>query len=148
MGRPSKLTPEMTKKIVAKMRDGLAGEVAAQAHGVGKSTFWQWLRFGRRGDAAYVEFAKAITRARAAGEYKLVQAIVAGAAEDWRAAAFILERRYPKRWNKPKEAPVSIVVPEAKKPDETLLSEAVDLFKKLPPELRKQIVETADKEMH
>lgn len=65
-GRPTKLTPEVQSQIVALIRGGAFGHVAARAVGVSKSTYFDWLR---RGEAAkggkYVDFRDAVDKARA-----------------------------------------------------------------------------------
>ena len=48
MGRPSLLTPERHKAIVAAIRAGAYDWVAAQANGVNPATFILWMRRGER----------------------------------------------------------------------------------------------------
>lgn len=48
MGRPSLLTPETHRSIVAAIRAGAYDWIAAQANGVDKNTFMAWMRRGER----------------------------------------------------------------------------------------------------
>ena len=49
-------------------------------------------------DSLFALFADELTRATAKGEATLVEAIRAHRYTDWRAAAWLLERRHPERW--------------------------------------------------
>ncbi len=94
-GRPSKLTPELTKRIVTGIRAGAYPEVAARAAGIHPSTYYAWMADER---SQFAEFQEEIERARAADEQRSV-AVVA-ASDDWRAHAWKLERQHPDRWGK------------------------------------------------
>jgi len=50
--------------------------------------------------AGFAEFAEALTRARARAEMREVLLIVQHAKSDWRAAAWMLERRRPERYGR------------------------------------------------
>jgi hypothetical protein len=106
-GRPTKCTPELTNAIAADITLGLPGEVAAVAHGVGRSTFYNWLKWGRRREPGFIEFRDAIQKARAEAEHHYVGIIREAAVKSWQAAAWWLERRSPKRWGRwgPSPAP-------------------------------------------
>ncbi len=65
-GRPTKLTPEVHRQVVAYFRAGSFEWVAAEAAGVSKSTFHRWLQRGAtetRG--AYHAFAEEVRQAKA-----------------------------------------------------------------------------------
>jgi len=63
-GRKPKLTPETQTTIVAYIRSGAFDWVAAEAAGVGASTFRRWMKAGEGGDAAYIGFYEAVREAR------------------------------------------------------------------------------------
>ena len=66
MGRPSLLTPERHKAIVAAIRAGAYDWVAAQANGVDRNTFMAWMRRGERERTGrYLSFRNDVLTARA-----------------------------------------------------------------------------------
>lgn len=124
-GRPSKLTPEVTDKILAALRAGNYLEVAADYAGVGKTTVYRWLDEGAADNAPAQlrAFFDAVTRARAETEVRVlsqVMRVIAGgnmvrrttrtlrdgtqevdeqyAPGDGKVALEFLSRAYPSRW--------------------------------------------------
>jgi hypothetical protein len=65
------LTPEVQQKIVAFVRAGSYDWVAAEANGIDRYTFWEWIRRGEGEDRdrpqteAYAQFAQEVREARA-----------------------------------------------------------------------------------
>lgn len=101
MGRPTKLTPEVQKKIVDAIRAGNYKEVAARYAGIGETTFYEWLKKGGQcKNGVYTEFQKAVKNAEAEAEVRDVALIEMAAKENWTAAAWRLERRHPDRWGR------------------------------------------------
>lgn len=101
MARPLKLTPELQEKIVTAVREGNYAQVAAQAAGIGETTFYRWMQTGERASSGiYREFREAIKAAEAEGEMTAVVAVRSGFGDDWKAAMTYLERRHPERWRK------------------------------------------------
>jgi hypothetical protein len=68
------------------------------AHGISPTTYFSWLERGRNGESPYLEFLNAVTRAERQGQVNLVRLIHSHAVRDWRAAAFLPERRPKKDW--------------------------------------------------
>jgi transposase len=98
MGRP-KLEPIITQRIVDLIRAGNFLEVAATASGIHKSTLHRWLRHGRKQvRGRYRKFLTAVEKAQAESESRDVALIAKAASEDWRAAAWRLERKVPRRY--------------------------------------------------
>jgi transposase-like protein len=65
-GRPLKLTPEVQQKIVAYIRQGAFPWVAAQAAGIGKSTYHRWMLEGAKAKRGlFHDFWAAVEQARA-----------------------------------------------------------------------------------
>lgn len=101
VGRPSKLTPENVRKILAARKLGLTAWRACALVGVGKSTYHQWLeraeadrQAGKRTE--YVEFADALEHALNEGVTTWLARVEQAAAEgDWRAAKFKLAVTLP-----------------------------------------------------
>jgi hypothetical protein len=105
VGRPSSLTPEIQKTIVAAIRAGSYNEAACRAVGISETSFYRWMEVGEadreRGvESAYADFWEAVTRASAQAEVHAVGLIRQAMPDDWRAAAHYLERRFPRRWGR------------------------------------------------
>ena len=101
-GRPTKLTPERQAKIVDAIRAGVPPETAAAFAGIDESTFYRWLARGRgpEAESLYAEFAAQVREAMAEWETRDILLIGEAARTDWRAAAWRLERRLPKRYGR------------------------------------------------
>ena len=98
MPRP-RLDPAITQRVVDLIRAGNYIDVAAAASGIHRTTLHRWMRLGRaqtRGH--YRKFLIAVERALAESESRDVTLIAKAAVEDWRAAAWRLERRSPKKY--------------------------------------------------
>ncbi len=66
MGRPTLLTPEKQRSIVAAVRAGAFDWVAAEANGVDRETFKLWMRIGTRTKKEpYLSFVREVRSARA-----------------------------------------------------------------------------------
>lgn len=103
MGKQSALEdPEVRAKLVAAVEDGHYVTDACALAKVSRHTLYKWLV---RGEAepgtVYAELADQIQQANAAAKEQLL-ACVRGAAGkgNWLAAAWILERRWPKDWGR------------------------------------------------
>ncbi len=97
-GRPTSLTPEVSAKICKLLRAGNFRETACAAAGVDARSLRNWLKRGAAGEEPFRKFSEDLDEAEAAAEGTLVVKIQKGALEDWRAAAWLLERRGSKRW--------------------------------------------------
>lgn len=100
-GRKTKLTPETQQRICKALRAGTYRKTAAATAGIGEKTFYTWLARGETENAgAYHYFVEAVQLAEAEGEAHLLATIHAASKLDWRAASWILERKYPDRWGR------------------------------------------------
>ena len=102
-GRPSKLSPERIQAICKAVGVGCSLAGAAAAAEVDYSTIAKWSVQGEKDvrdgkDTLFSAFFAGIARARDAAEVRLLSVIVAQAPQDWRAAAWILERRMPEKY--------------------------------------------------
>ena len=104
-----KLTPKRHATIVEAISKGHYLITAAKLAGVGKSTISHWIKRGKDEDAGiYHEFALEVEIAHQKGESFLVSTVVdAVESGEWRAAAWMLERKYFKRWAKQSRVEVS-----------------------------------------
>lgn len=103
-GRPKgsgiKLTPELKALVIAHLLAGNYVETAAQAAGVNKTTLYDWLKKGAKGEQPYQEFSNAVVAAQAAAEARDVQRLDTHGLMNWQAVAWRLERRHPDRWGR------------------------------------------------
>lgn len=99
-GRKTKLTPERQTKILNAIRAGAYMETAAAASGIDRITLHLWLKRGNaEPESIYGAFVDAVHEAQASAELRDVLTLSKAAADgDWRAAAWRLERKFPKRW--------------------------------------------------
>lgn len=107
-GRKPKLTPEVTDTICQYIRAGSYMVQAANAAGVAKRTVNIWLKHAEESREKnvvdrYTEFADAVELAIAEAEARDVAVISNAAMHDWKAAAWLLEKKYPKRWGSRRE---------------------------------------------
>ena len=114
-GRPSKLTPKIQEEILRVIKSGNYIETACAYVGINKSTFYEWLKRGarekdrvaknprakvRKSEQPYVDFSNAVEKALAQAEIRDVAIIGKAAEENWQAAAWRLERKFPERWGR------------------------------------------------
>ena len=117
MARPTKLNFDTHNKIITAIRAGNYIETAAAYAGINKSTLYEWLKRGerekqrvaknpryriRKSEKPYVEFSNAVEKALAEAEIRDVAIIAKAAEEQWQAAAWRLERKFPDRWGRKK----------------------------------------------
>ena len=101
MSRPTKLTPELQGSFLDGLALGLTHKLAAQRAGLGESTFYQWIAKGKEASSGlYRDFADEVMRAEGEAAGRLLGQITLHASADWRAAAWILERRHPDDYGK------------------------------------------------
>jgi len=98
MGRPTLLDDTIAHRICAALAAGNTRSTAARAAGIGWSTLKTWLARGRHGEEPFAAFLAQVKKAEADGEAELVATIRAGATRTWQCAAWLLERRFPRRW--------------------------------------------------
>ena len=100
-GRPSKLTAESQKRITDAIRVGATYELAAQYGGVAYNTFNEWMKAGAAASSGKLrEFYDAVKGAEGDAAIKWLAVIDKAALEQWQAAAWKLERRYPREYGR------------------------------------------------
>lgn len=92
-GRPSKFTPDFQRRFLGYVRQGVGVTAAAAALGVSKSALCAWRH-------RFSDFSRKIEDAREAHLDRLEHHIARAAHVDWRAAAWILERRRPDEYSR------------------------------------------------
>jgi hypothetical protein len=93
-GRPGKRTPQLEKALLAAIETGAPYRIACLACGISDDTFTEW----RRKDPA---FAAQVEKAAGKTALRLLKKIEANAEENFSAAAWILERRFPTDFSRP-----------------------------------------------
>jgi len=134
MKRP---TQKEIDAICQQISNGLYPHVAAAAVGVTPSLLDDWMRIGSQPNPPkpYADAHTAISAAVAAMETKAVRAIQVGMADDWKAAAWWLERTRPTRWGTKKTSKRTPNEPQDAAPEEIknkgTQKQHADLFKKI-----------------
>jgi len=80
------------------MRLGAPREHACAAVGITSATLRSWLHSASEGDEFYTAFADRFLKEEADYARKLVASITKAGTNDWKAHAWILERRFKKEW--------------------------------------------------
>jgi hypothetical protein len=91
VSRPTKLNDITERAICDNIRLGLTYKASAEAAGVSYAVFNEWMKDIR---PHYVKFQEAVSRANAEARKILTMRIQSAATDDWRAAAWMLERRF------------------------------------------------------
>jgi transposase len=116
MGAPSKLDDLVAQRIVAAVEVGAPWYMAAAAGGIAPSTLREWKQRARDGEEPYAAFLARLQKAEAAGAVAMLDVIQNAAREGtWQAAAWTLERRYPKQFalRRPEPQPLTVTAEEA-----------------------------------
>src|SRR5437667_437109 len=98
MGRKTKLSPALQTRLLAAIAAGNYIHTACAAVGIDKSTYSRWVVKGEKGQEPYRTFCDGLMRAAEEAQVKFVERIEQHSIGDWRAAAFLLERRNRKEW--------------------------------------------------
>lgn len=96
-----KITQEIMGRIVAAMKCGAYPETAAAFAGVSKSQLQAWLTHGANNpESDEGKFHFVFSKVMAQVEKDLNETIRRAAMKDWKAAAWLLERKHPERYGK------------------------------------------------
>ena len=142
--RPTVLTPELQRIIVEALKTGNTRTGAAQLAGINIATFYRWLERGEQDaqhqrPSPYREFREAVARAEAQARQHLLERVLAHAEDridpttnkllrgDWRAAAWLLERRWPDEFGERQriDATITPIQPRWEDPQVAELAERV-----------------------
>jgi hypothetical protein len=114
VGRPTRLSDSLVEEIAGYIRLGVPAKYAAEASGVSSTAFYAWKERGEADleqdvESLHADFARSLTRARAEFLSRMAALVTKHAAGfrrqdgkqhegDWRAAAWLLERRGDGEW--------------------------------------------------
>jgi len=96
-GRATKLDARMLRRICALLARGHTIKTVCEAAGIGERTFYDW-------KGSHPHFSQETTRAIGKSKIALVEKL--RLSKDWRAQAFLLERRWPDEFGKSAERPL------------------------------------------
>lgn len=107
----SRLSASTHKAVVKGVSAGLTRVLCAKYAGISKDTLFSWLRFGRKDiedgkDTKHSRLVLDIEKTEAAEAAELVSLIRSAAkakVDNWKAAGFLLERRFPEDYVKRQE---------------------------------------------
>lgn len=100
-GRPSKLTPEVEARYLQAIRVGSTRADAAALCGLDRRTVERWMqRAEEQPTSEYAAFAARVHEADAHGVAAALAHITKASQKDWRAAAWMVERRRPEAYGK------------------------------------------------
>lgn len=101
-GRPVfEFTPKLTKALCKTIREKFCTiEEALGVHGVAPSVFFRHLQLSREapGGSPRREFSELIDKARHDSKVDVINLIRVSALDDWKAGAWLLERRFPREF--------------------------------------------------
>jgi hypothetical protein len=95
-----KPTQAQRDAICADVRQGLTPLQAALVAGVTDAEFNEWLRAGREGQEPAATLLQGLAKAEAECELVIVGRVKVAAKDDWKAAAWLAERRWPERYQR------------------------------------------------
>ena len=104
LGRPPKLTAELIEHICDFISSSQSISAISRLVQISESTFYRWLSKAKQPGAeqVYVDFAARVEEAVQFSEVEALQRIRYASRRDehWRAAAWILERRFPEKYGR------------------------------------------------
>lgn len=107
IGRPTKLTPSAIVTLQESITRGLTYDLAARRVGVSYEALRQWMRQGEAdleaGDTGTVhaQLVACLTEAESESAASLLESLTES--DDWRAKAWLLERRFPAQYGRKTE---------------------------------------------
>jgi len=111
-GRPSLYTPALHAAVCALVAAGAPIRTVARQQRIGARTLYDWREKGLSGVEPYVAFAADLDAALAHAETSVVTTIVATTQADWKAGAWWLERRFPKRYGAKQQMRIEKALPD------------------------------------
>ena len=105
-GRPTDCTPAVTARMADALAKGRCVRAACRLSGISHTSHYEWIKRAEAGDGPpFADYAAATRKAEAIGEDRHLGNIEAAAGTDaepgdWRASAWLLERRHPEDYGK------------------------------------------------
>lgn len=101
-GRPSKFTPAVCAIILESVRAGQSYAMSCRRARIDDSTLSHWAaEVEEKGEASrYFQFINDLMQAEADGQLALIATVRTATKQDWKAAAWLLERKHPDEWGR------------------------------------------------
>ncbi len=98
-----RLTSELLDELCKTLETGATHKIAFGSIGLKSATFYRWLKLGEEGDERYITFFQRVRKSEAKGALSHLQTINTASRDDWKASAWVLERRWGYRRQGPTE---------------------------------------------
>ena len=92
--KTTKFSKKVTDQILEGIEQGYTKAMVSKKVGVPTDTITRWLRMGRMGQDQFRQFAIDYDASMGVAVQNMVDRVIEHAEKDWRAAAWLLERRY------------------------------------------------------
>ena len=92
LGRPTICTPEVIEAVREAMEMGATQTIAQDYAGISSTAWHEWMAKGATGQQPYADFAAAVKASKGKGAIRNLGIIKDAAPNDWKAAAWMLER--------------------------------------------------------
>lgn len=112
-GHPEEITEDKVRIVVEAIRRGHFREIAARLAGISETSLYVWRRKGREHleqgiDSLYAHMARLIEEADSEAEDKFLGVITDATQTDWKAAQWMMQCRWRKRWGKYEQQDVAV----------------------------------------
>jgi transposase-like protein len=92
--KSTKFTPDVAKAICAAIENGYTKAMVAKKVNIPTDMITRWLRLGRQGHEDFRDFTIEYDASQGVAVQNMVDQVIEHSKKDWRAAAWLLERRY------------------------------------------------------
>jgi hypothetical protein len=96
------MDPELVEKLLSLIRGGVPAEVAAEAVGLARSTFYDWMQQGQasvhKDGSVFREFRREVVKARNACHAVLAAKVYEAGKVDGKLGLAILSKRFARHW--------------------------------------------------
>ena len=112
MARPTVLNEQVYQKLLEALRGGAFDWVAAEAAGIHRSTFYEWMARGEQGERTWAVFAREVLRARAQARWRAEGRVLEQDPLSWLRLGPGRERRGRPGWTEAAKAQVDMAPEE------------------------------------
>lgn len=100
-GRKLELTPETKHKLLTALKATVPRVAACVYAGISRATFYRWMKYAdEQPKSNFAKFKLEVEEAEQHALANMTLGMYMDSKKDWRARAWIMERRWPKDWGK------------------------------------------------